>query len=299
MKKQLINLAPVKDLVRDKLLEKYNSTTFLNTTQVNLTVDVSEILNEYITKQNIQEPKIYMTTDAYCKMRTLVKETDTEIGWYGIVNNHLEGLPYVYIIEDIIVYPQKVTGVTCEQDEEKMFEFEMSLTTEQVNNKRFHGHSHVNMGVTASGVDEQFYQDLLTQTKDYLITIITNKNGLFNLRFYDIKNNILYTDMTYAVLLEDGTDIDLWYKEVEEKLTRPVSRLSTLAGAQTNSKIGLNTYNYDKDTTGLGSYHYGLYDDEDEEDDPLIWDKNLCAYKHKSELDRIYGTGKKKKKGKK
>ena len=201
MKKQLINLEPIKEQVRTKLIEKYNSTIFMNTDVIDVRVDIKEILEEYIKAKNLTEPTVYITTEAYLKMRKLVDEVSTEIGWYGTVTK-CPGLDNVFVIEDILVYPQKVTGVTCEQDDDKMFEFEMSLTTDQVNHKRFQGHSHVNMGVTPSGVDEQFYQDLLTQVNDYFIITVTNKNKAYTTRFYDIANNILYSNDKTVTIYE-------------------------------------------------------------------------------------------------
>lgn len=221
MKKQLINLNPIKEQVREKLLEKYDSTTYMNTSTVNVQLDVREILEQHIADKQLTEPTVYITTEAFIKMRTLVDNTATEIGWYGIVKKY-PGLQETYVIEDIIVYPQRVTGATCEQDDDKMFEFEMSLTDEQVNNKRFQGHSHVNMGVTPSGVDEAFYQDLLSQVTDYFIITVTNKKNEYTTRFYDIANNILYSDVPIQVLLDNGTDMSSWYAEAEEQITKPV-----------------------------------------------------------------------------
>ena len=217
MKKQLINLNPIKEQVKQKLIEKYDTTLYMNTNKIELKLDVEDILNEYIEAQHIEEPTVYITPNAYIKMRMLVDKSDKEVGWYGIVNE-MPGLNNVYIIEDIVVYPQKVTGATVEQDDDKMFEFEMSLTTEQVNHKRFHGHSHVNMGVTPSGVDEQFYQDLLTQVTDYFIICITNKKNDYTVRFYDVENNILYTDLELKVLLDDGTDTNNWFTLVKDQV---------------------------------------------------------------------------------
>ncbi len=173
MKKQLINLEPVREQVKQKLLEKYDTSTFMNTTKVELKVDVADILDEFIEQQNIIEPTVCITTKAYIKMRLLVDKFDKEIGWYGIVNQ-MPGLDNTYVIEDIVVYPQTVSGATCEQDEDRMFEFEMRLTTDQVNHKRFHGHSHVNMATGPSGVDENFYQELLSQVTDFFIITVTN-----------------------------------------------------------------------------------------------------------------------------
>lgn len=217
MKKRLINIEPVRDVVREKLIEKYNATTYINTEDINIKLDIKDLLNEYIESKNLTPPTIYISANAYVKMRMLVDQMSTEVGWYGTVTK-CPGLQETYVIEDILVYPQTVTGATCEQDETKMFDFEMSLTTEQVNSKRFQGHSHVNMGVTPSGVDEQFYQDLLTQVNDYFIICITNKKNDYTVRFYDVENNILYTDLELKVLLDDGTDTNNWFTLVKDQV---------------------------------------------------------------------------------
>ena len=217
MKKRLINIDPVRDIVREKLIEKYNATTYINTEDINIKLDIKDLLNEYIESKNLTPPTIYISANAYVKMRMLVDQMSTEVGWYGTVTK-CPGLQETYVIEDILVYPQTVTGATCEQDETKMFDFEMSLTTEQVNSKRFQGHSHVNMGVTPSGVDEQFYQDLLTQVNDYFIICITNKKNDYTVRFYDVENNILYTDLELKVLLDDGTDTNNWFTLVKDQV---------------------------------------------------------------------------------
>ena len=119
MKKQLINLNPVKDKVKEKLLEKYDTTLFMNTSKIELKLDIEDILDEYIEQQNIIEPTVYITSNAYIKMRMLVDKTDKEVGWYGIVKE-MPGLEATYVIEDIVVYPQKVTGATVEQDDDRL-----------------------------------------------------------------------------------------------------------------------------------------------------------------------------------
>lgn len=246
MGKQLINLQPVKNIVREKLIEKYDSTLYMNTSKIDIQLDIKDILEAYIAEKQLIEPKIYITTEAYCKMRKLVNDTRTEIGWYGTVTK-VPGLDNTYVIEDILVYPQKVTGATCEQDEDKMFEFEMSLTNEQVNTKRFHGHSHVNMGVTPSSVDESFYQDILTQVTDYFIICVTNKSNLYTVRFYDVQNNILYTDLKLEVLNEDGTALEHWYEEAKKCLTEPVTIAQTKVDRISSPAIDNLFKDYDDD----------------------------------------------------
>lgn len=213
--KSLINLEPVREQVRAKLLEKYDSTIYMNTSSVDIKVDVKEILEQYIADKQLEEPKVYITAEAYVKLRKLVDDTTTEIGWYGTVTK-MPGFESVFVIDDILVYPQTVTGATCVQDDDRVFEFELNLSTDQVNRKRFHGHSHVNMGVTPSGVDEQFYQDILTQVDDYFIVMITNKSGAYYTRFYDMQNNILYTGIPVQVILDNGIALEHWYDDATQ-----------------------------------------------------------------------------------
>ena len=80
MKKQLINLNPVKEQVKNKLLEKYDTTLFMNTSKIELKLDIEDILNDYIEQQHLVEPTIYITTNAYIKMRMLVDKSDKEVG---------------------------------------------------------------------------------------------------------------------------------------------------------------------------------------------------------------------------
>lgn len=213
--KSLINLEPVREQVRAKLLEKYDSTIYMNTSSVDIKIDVKEILEQYIADKQLEEPKVYITAEAYVKLRKLVDATTTEIGWYGTVTK-MPGFESVFVIDDILVYPQTVTGATCVQDDDRVFEFELNLSTDQVNRKRFHGHSHVNMGVTPSGVDEQFYQDILTQVDDYFIVMITNKSGAYYTRFYDMQNNILYTGIPVQVMLDNGIALEHWYDDATQ-----------------------------------------------------------------------------------
>ena len=221
MKKQLIDFTPIREQIKQKLIEQYDSTTYMNTDTIKVQVNISELLDLYVKENNIPEPTVYITTQAYTKMRMLVDKTTTEIGWYGTVTK-VPGLTGVYVIEDIIVYPQKVTGATCEQLDDKMFEFEMSLTTDQVNHKRFHGHSHVNMGTTPSGVDEQFYHDILTQVTDFFIITVTNKRNEYTTRVYDMEHNILFTDVPISVINDEGLKLDLWYEESKKQLEEPI-----------------------------------------------------------------------------
>ena len=133
------------------------------------------------------------------------------------------------------------------------------------------------MGVTPSGVDEQFYQDLLTQVNDYFIITVTNKAKSYTTRFYDIVNNILYSDVPIHVLLNDGTELDAWFNEAKEQLhNRTVT--NTFKGSV------LENYNPHTTTKQYKTYRSPYDYEEDEEDDPMIWDKRF-GYIRQSDKD--------------
>lgn len=224
MERTLYDLTPIKELIKTKALEEVDALASIDTTYATLRISVQDIIKEYIDSLGIVDPTWYITAVAYAKMNLLVHTHSEEIGWYGTVERHPNNQ---FIINDIIVYPQHVSGATCEQDESKMFEFETSLTDKQVNARRFQGHSHVNMGTTPSGVDETFYKQLLEHVTDYFMVAVVNKSGSIYTRFYDVEHNIIYTDVPIWVIDESGVCIDKWVEEqLEEKITeRPASAL--------------------------------------------------------------------------
>ena len=137
------------------------------------------------------------------------KKADGEIGWHGIVERHNN----FFTIKDIIVYPQTVSGATVTTDAVEYSTWLMGLDDETFNHCRYQGHSHVNFSVTPSGVDRQFYDDILQtlQENDYYIFMITNKRSDIYIIIYDYTNNILFEtkDITIKVLI-DNEDLDLW-----------------------------------------------------------------------------------------
>lgn len=216
MKKTLINLDSSKDKIKELLLEQLESTTFYDLSKIDLKLDASKILEETI--PDVDDPTIYITPTAYIKMRTLIEETDIEIAWHGIVHKQDRN----FVITDILVYPQKITSVTVESDDDLYPNWCMELPDEVLNNMRFQGHSHVNMGVTPSGVDEEYYTRLLTQVHDYYIIMVMNKREDITLRLYDVENNILYSDLDLNIYLPDVHKDNLdWYEEQKEMLQKP------------------------------------------------------------------------------
>lgn len=155
------------------------------------------------------------------KQDLLVREFSTEVGWHGVVRRDAED-PKTFWIDDIIVFPQKVSGSTVTPDQEAYATWLMRLPDEQFNHCRYHGHSHVNMATSPSGTDNQFQLDTLKKLRGdgfapeeqakfmeqlgdtaFYIFMIWNKKGEFNVRVYDMMNNRYYTDKEVHVQTED------------------------------------------------------------------------------------------------
>ena len=90
---------------------------------------------------------ITFSSSAYIKFKGLVCNFATEVQWHGLVRRISENSFYVY---DIIVPPQKVSAVTVDTDQAEYEAWLDGLSDEEFEGLRFHGHSHVNMGVAPS-----------------------------------------------------------------------------------------------------------------------------------------------------
>jgi len=93
-------------------------------------------------------------------------------------------------------------------DDDKYPEWTWGLTDDEINNLRFHGHSHVNMSVTPSSTDTGYQDDMLQNVNDYYIFAIHNKNGSYWLALYDVENNMCYEkeDINYYEEINDESE---------------------------------------------------------------------------------------------
>lgn len=160
--------------------------------------------------------KVVLEPTAFSKICLLMYNTDKEIGWHGLISRD-EADPNVFHVEDVILYPQTVTSVTVKTDDAKYGNWVIELPNEHFDKLRFHGHSHVNMGVTPSGTDLTYYSSLIRQFKDgfYVFMIINKKMEIF-CQVYDFDNNSMYeTDEVEVVVGQDfGSQLSESKKEM-------------------------------------------------------------------------------------
>ena len=219
-----------------------------------------EAFTEAIGKQKMTDGKISFTkqlgavsrrasvifTDlAWFKMQTLISSTDKEIGWHGVARRGEDPEKDEYIISDIIVYPQTVTGATVNTDQAEYEKWLNDLDDETFNNLRMQGHSHVNMGVTPSSVDLDLYQEFLERLRDdmFYIFLIYNKRGERTYKVYDMKKNLLFETADVDVVIRDtGLGITKLLTDMKENVkTKAVTTVPAYNGTGYYGKGGTYT----------------------------------------------------------
>lgn len=175
---------------------------------------------------------VWFTSEAYSKTLALLTEFSDEAGWHGTVSRLNDN---EFVIEDIFVYPQEVTGSTVNTDQKAYTEWLYGLDDEVFTKLRLQGHSHVNMGVSPSGVDENHRKRILEQLDQdmFYIYMIWNKSLSVNTVIYDMENNILYENKDIEVKLLCGEGIDKFLADAKEKVKKKVASVKKAAVKKT------------------------------------------------------------------
>ena len=169
-----------------------------------------------------RKAELLFTEIAWYKMQALIRECDKEVGWHGVAKRVDDPEKDAYIIEDILVYPQEVTGTTVNPDQNQYQMWLMSHPDEIFNNIRMQGHSHVNMSVSPSGVDTTFYEQILRQLDDtmFYIFMVWNKRNERHIKIYDMAKNVLFetSDVTVSVI-PDENGIEKFLSDAKKMIT--------------------------------------------------------------------------------
>ncbi len=146
---------------------------------------------------------------AWIKMYALVNNFTSEVEWHGTVERIDE---FTFLIKDILIFPHEATGSTVTTNQKEYEDWLNDLDDETFNSLRFHGHSHVDMGVFPSGVDTSYRNNVLNnfgtptpETDLFYIFLIANKKGAISAEIYDLQNNALYDtdEITIEVEIDD------------------------------------------------------------------------------------------------
>lgn len=196
--------------------------------------------------------KVYLSQKAWIKTNALLKKFDKEVAWHGVARRSDNPDEHTYFIDDIIVYPQTVTGVTVEMDTEAYAQWIMdNIEDDRFNNICMQAHSHVNMGTTPSSTDLTHQEEILEMLSSdgFYIFMIWNKSLSINTKIYDMKKNLMFenSDVTVDVYYDD-ISIDDFIKEAKEIV------VEKKYNSPTNYSSGNNVQ---KDYSNLYDYYYG------------------------------------------
>lgn len=181
-----------------------------------------------------EKATLYYTEEAWMKSKLLIAMNDKEIAWHSLAKRGEDPTKHEYIIYDVLVYPQEVTGTTVTTDQVRYQTWLYEQPDEVFNNIRAQCHSHVNMGVSPSGVDTSLYERILNQLsdEDFYIFTIGNKKGDLTVIIYDMGKNILFeTKDVTTDIIEDGSGIFDFFKTVSEAVVTKPAPKYTYAGA--------------------------------------------------------------------
>ena len=170
-----------------------------------------------------RDATVYYTPSAWAKMLTLINEFNDEVAWHGVARRGDDPTKDEYIISDILVYPQEVTGSTVTTDQTAYEQWLADLDDDTFNNLRFQGHSHVNFSVFSSSVDTNHQESILAQLDKsmFYIFMIWNKKLEFSAKVYDLAKNILFetSDVEVRIFGSDD-DLDAFLKNAKEIVKR-------------------------------------------------------------------------------
>lgn len=155
----------------------------------------------YETKQK-DAVEVNFTEEAYQEMFALIDHFSCEVAWRGVVNRIDETH---FQITKILIYPQTVSDVTVDTDQEEFNKWYEHLEPDVVRNLRFQGHSHVNMGVSPSGRDMSDQWRLVSGLRptNYQIFMICNKRRDINVWVYDLAKNVVYEGSDVKITIGD------------------------------------------------------------------------------------------------
>lgn len=162
--------------------------------------------NEFFIDRD-KEATVMLTPSAFIKMLMLIENFNTEVGWYCVGERKEDS---VFLITDVLVYPQTVTKGDIDFDPAEYVQWRM----ENIEDERFshivcHCHSHVNMGVFASPTDIDSQKIMVSQLSDdmFYIFMIWNKSLECHIKIFDAKNKMLYYNYQINITFEvDGED---------------------------------------------------------------------------------------------
>jgi hypothetical protein len=229
---------------------------------------------EVMTVQGLS-PHVYISAEALTKMKIYVDECSDEIGWLGTAYKNEDN---TITIEEVFLFDQDVHGATTEITPEGLSDFATELLErgdegiEIWNNLKMWGHSHVNMGVFASGQDDSQMKTFKDGGHDWFLRLICNKKGEMKIDLYNYEHGFAFLDLPWTELQSEQeyaiqSQINKLYEQLEELEKKRKEEFETPIKAEMKEKVRkMSSLSTVKTRTGVTYYdHKGKLVTEDEQ----------------------------------
>lgn len=154
------------------------------------------VINEY--------PKLIYTTKAYRTLLAMMSTTHAktkEFMFLGFVEQSGKD----YIVEDFFLVPQHMcSGAYCETSDRYDTWINEAVPLDKRRLIRLHGHSHVNMGTSPSGTDDNQIKELCINVSNYFIQLIINHNMANTVNIWDKANNLIYNNIDQYIKINNS-----------------------------------------------------------------------------------------------
>lgn len=182
-----------------------------------------------------QQPTLKITKTAWEKIQLYVNLSFKEVGWLGAVrvDKGDEKKGDTLTIYDVFVPSQEVSGATTDIDASGMEDYSKRLKElgHSDMDMLYWGHSHVNMGTTPSGTDNDTWNEFTEHCEGYFVMSIHNKKG----------------DMYTAIYLGDG-----WYVSGVDMVIESDEELTNIVKDELQN-VRETTYVYSGSATSNGN----------------------------------------------
>lgn len=157
---------------------------------------------------NAPEAEVVFSELAHKKISFLVNKCNGEVGWLG--DCYYNPDDKVYTIKDIVVPKQVVSTGETDISAGAVADTAVQLLTqgrdEFVDNLRFWGHSHVNMGTSPSSQDDSQMAIFKDNGCEWFLRGIFNKQGEVNLTLYLWKQDLIIYNVPFESTLPQVAD---------------------------------------------------------------------------------------------
>lgn len=162
--------------------------------------------------------RVIFTPQAWTKMWGLVDHFPTEVAWNATVTRTGDA----FLVDDILVHKQRVTGGTVRTDPAEYDEWLGAFDDETFERIRLHGHSHASMKPFPSQLDKELQEDIVSQLRDdqFYIFMIVNKNREVWARVVDLDDGWDYWADSVVCEVQTAYDLSAFLAEADELVER-------------------------------------------------------------------------------